>query len=303
MSEHDISEETLARAGSTPSLRQLRVDRFARLVGTGAVERLRRARVIVVGVGGVGSFAVEALARSGVGHLALVDGERISETNLNRQLHALETTLGRPKVEVMAARLAELDPTIDVAPFFERYGEETAARLVPTDGSVDLVIDAIDNVTAKLHLIARCHAAGIPIVSSMGAAGRLDPTQIMAGDLCETRQDHFARDVRKFLRRRHGIDCKAPTGVYAVWSREPGRKAIRFESDRVAGIPDVAPDVPGIRGPRCQASAVFVTAAMGMAAASVAVRLLSRSSQEGGVAPPGDADADAVADTAPGHGG
>lgn len=295
MDEHDISEKPQPVEGPEGRLRQLRVDRFARLVGPEAIEQLRQARVIAVGVGGVGSFAVEALARSGIGHLTLVDGERISETNLNRQLHALQTTLGQPKVEAMASRLAELDPLLDVRPIQARYGEQTAARLVPLDGSVDLVVDAIDSVTAKLHLIARCHAAGIPIVSSMGAAGRLDPTQIMAGDLCETRQDHFARDVRKFLRRRHGIDCKKPTGIYAVWSREPGQKALCFESDQVAGIPDVAPSAPGIRGPHCQASAVFVTAAMGMAAASVAVRVLLQRPQAGGALP-----ADAIAtDVAP----
>lgn len=273
MSEQEISGMAGVAGRSPPSLR---LDRFARLVGVEAIERLRRARVIAVGVGGVGSFAVEALARSGIGHLTLIDGEHISATNLNRQLHALETTLGQPKVEVMAARIAEIDPSIEVTPIMACYGAQTAEQLVPVDGSADLVLDAIDSVTAKLHLIARCHAAGLPIVSSMGAAGRLDPTQIMAGDLCETRQDHFARDVRKFLRRRHGIDCKRPTGIFAVWSREPGQKALCFESDRAAGIPDVSPSVPGIRGPRCQASAVFVTAAMGMAAASLAVRALLR---------------------------
>lgn len=260
-------------AGQTP--RELRLDRFARLVGPEAVARLWQSRVIAVGVGGVGSFAVEALARSGVGHFVLIDGERVSRTNLNRQLHALTTTLGIPKVEAMRSRLLALDPALDVTAICDRYSEETAERLVPTDGGVDLVIDAIDSVTAKLHLIARCHAAHIPIVSSMGAGGRLDPTQIMCGDLCETRQDHFARDVRKFLRRRHGIDCKRPTGIHAVWSREPGRKALSFDADQRAGIPEVPSDVPGIRGPRCQASAVFVTAAMGMAVASVAIRLLT----------------------------
>ena len=268
----------VGRGADREALRDLRVDRFARLVGPAAIERLRAAHVTVVGVGGVGSFVVEALARSGVGHLTLIDGELISATNLNRQLHALETTLGRPKVEVMAERLRALDRALDVTAIHGRYDESAAARLIPepASGVVDLVVDAIDNVTAKLHLIARCHALRLPIVSCMGAAGRLDPTQIMVGDLCETKQDHFARDVRKFLRRRHGIDCKKPTGIFAVWSREPGQKALSFESDAASGIPDVSPDVPGIRGPRCQASAVFVTAAMGMAAASLVVRELTK---------------------------
>lgn len=267
MNEHDthgLSRETLSC---------LRVDRFARLVGLSAIERLHRAHMIVVGVGGVGSFAVEALARSGIGRFTLIDGECISPTNLNRQLHALETTLGQPKVEAMAARLTELDPTIEITAIHENYDASSAERLVPMAG-VDMVVDAIDNVTAKMHLLARCHTARLPIVSSMGAAGRIDPTQIMTGDLCETRQDHLARDVRKFLRRCHGIDCKKPTGIFAVWSREPGQKALYFESDAIEGIPEVSHELPGIRGPRCQASAIFVTAAMGMAVASVAVREL-----------------------------
>ncbi len=265
-----------ANGGSPKSAESLRLDRFERLIGSEALGRLRCAHVTVVGVGGVGSFAVEALARSGIGHLTLVDGETVSATNLNRQLHALNTTIGQPKVEVMKQRLHCLSEELRVDAVHARYLDETAAQLVPLAGPErpDIVVDAIDNVTSKMHLIARCKTGGIAIVSCMGAGGRLDPTRIVCGDLCETKGDHFARDVRKFLRRRHGIDCSKRTGILAVWSTEPGRKAMKLTDDAQSGIPDVNPDIPGIRGPRCQASAVFVTAAMGMTAASLVIRQL-----------------------------
>lgn len=269
-------ETELPENAARPASEALRLDRFERLLGSGALSRLEKSHVMVVGIGGVGSFAAEALARSGIGHLTLVDGETISATNLNRQLHALSTTLGLPKVEAMKARFRDLSAFLRVDAVHARYLEETADQLLPLAGPKrpDIVVDAIDNVTAKMHLMARCRANGIPIVSCMGAGGRLDPTRITSGDLSETRGDHFARDVRKFLRRRHGIDCSKRTGILAVWSTEPGRKALKLSIDGDGAIPDVNSNIPGIRGPRCQASAVFVTAAMGMTAASVVIREL-----------------------------
>lgn len=239
------------------------------------MDRLWSSHVAVVGVGGVGSFIVEALARSGVGRLTLVDGETVSATNLNRQLHALKSTVGLPKVQVMRERIRDMSDAIQVKAVHGRYLEETSDEVLPLEGEErpDFVVDAIDNVTAKLHLVARCKLNGVPVVSCMGAGGRLDPTAIVTGDLCETQGDHFARDVRKYMKRRHGIDCTRRTGIFAVWSREPGRKAMAFAED-ADGIPDVNPDIPGVRGPRCQASAVFVTASMGMAAAALVLREL-----------------------------
>src|SRR5688500_7608917 len=186
-----------------------RFDRAARLLGDDGIARLARSTVTVFGVGGVGSFAAEALVRSGVGRLILVDYDRICVTNTNRQLHAMKGTLGKSKVMVMAERLRAINPDAVIEPRPEFYSERTSSRLLVPEP--DVVIDAIDNVKAKMHLIATCLRDRIRIVSSMGAAARLDPTRVRVGDLSETRIDPFARDLRRNLRNKHDIDCTRPT--------------------------------------------------------------------------------------------
>jgi tRNA A37 threonylcarbamoyladenosine dehydratase len=248
-----------------------RLDRNARLLGLEAQERLARANVVVLGLGGVGSFAAEALARAGVGALTLVDGERVDETNANRQLHALAGTVGRFKAEVMAERLALVAPGARLEPVCVPYGDETAARLVPEGGGVDFVLDAMDTVVAKLHVIDRCLALGVPVVTALGAARRLDPTAIQVTDLAETHTDQLAKDVRKYLRRRHGIAATRPTGVLAAWSIEPPRETLALPGDE-DGIPGARAPVPGRREPRFYGSIAFVTAAFGLAAAGAVVQ-------------------------------
>ncbi len=255
------------------------LDRTARLLGVEAMEALARAHVVVLGIGGVGTFAAEALARAGVGRLTLVDGERVDPTNANRQLHALRGAFGANKAEAMAVRLRLVNPLVRVEAIPEFYGEETAERLVPADASA--VVDAMDTVVAKLHVIARCRERGIFLVTALGAACRLDPTAVQVTDLCETHTDQLAKDVRKYLRRRHGISATEPTGVMAVWSAEEPRQTLDLPGDE-AGIPGVRGPSGTIvrrRAPRCYGSAVFVTGAFGLAAAGAAVAHL------GGVAP------------------
>ena len=253
----------------------LRLDRNARLLGLEAVERLARAHVVVLGLGGVGSYAAEALARAGVGRLTLVDGERIDETNVNRQLHALDGEVGRWKAEVMAERLARILPASALAAEPIRYDDATAARLVPAAG-VDFVVDAMDTVVAKLHVIDRCRSLGVPLVTSLGAARRLDPTAIQVTDLCESHTDQLAKDVRKYLRRRFGLSAIAPTGVLAVWSVEPPRPTLDLPGDE-AGVPGTRARMEGPRRrePRCHGSIAFVTAAFGLAAAGAVVQRLT----------------------------
>src|SRR5689334_11192033 len=188
-----------------------RFDRTARLLGDHGVDRLARSTVTVFGLGGVGSFAAEALVRSGVGRVILVDYDRICVTNVNRQLHAAKGTLGKPKAAVMAERLRAINPDAAIEARPEFYGAETSARLLVPEP--DVVIDAIDNVAAKMHLIATCVRERLRLVSAMGAAARLDPTAVRVGDLCETKIDPFARDLRRNLRRKHGLDCGKPVGV------------------------------------------------------------------------------------------
>ena len=188
------------------------------------------ATVTVFGVGGVGSFAAEALARTGVGRIILVDFDRICVTNTNRQLHAMKGTLGKPKVEVMAERLRAINPDAVIEARREFYSEKSSQRLLVPEP--DVVVDAIDNVTAKLHLIATCIRERLRLVSSMGAAARLDPTRVRVADLAETRVDPFAKHVRKDLRRKYGLDCsRARSACCAVYSEEPPRAPVPLTYD------------------------------------------------------------------------
>ncbi len=236
--------------------------------------RLAAADVVVLGIGGVGTFAAEALVRAGVGHVTLVDGERVEETNANRQLHALDGAFGRFKADEMAARLRRVSPAARVDAVNERYDAASAPRLVPEGTS--FVVDAMDTVVAKLHVIRRCLELGIPIVTSLGAARRLDPTAIQVTDLCETHTDQLAKDVRKYLRRRHGISVSAPTGVLAVWSVEEPRRSLALPGDE-DGIPGAARAPAGERRrePKVFGSVAFVTGAFGLAAAAAVVQRLT----------------------------
>ena len=192
--------------------------RSAQLLGGEAVGRLAAARVLVVGVGGVGSFAAECLARTGVGHVTLVDHDSVCESNVNRQLHALATTIGRPKAEVMAERLRAINPDIDARAVVAAYSPDAPGAIL--EPAPDFVIDAIDSLTAKCDLIAQCRGRGISVVTSTGSAGRTDPTRVAVADLSKTDVDPLAKMVRKLLRRRHGFPREGKFGVTAVYSTE-----------------------------------------------------------------------------------
>ena len=253
-----------------------RFDRTARLIGDDAVARLAASTVTIFGVGGVGSFAAEGLARSGVGRIVLVDYDRICVTNVNRQLHATRPTLGKPKVDVMAERLRAINPDATIEARNAAYTAETSARLLVPEP--DLVIDAIDHVASKMHLIATCVRERIRIVSSMGAAARLDPTQVRVGDLSETRIDPFARVLRRNLKKKYDLDCTKRVGVWAVFSDEPPLEPVALEYDDGAfrcvcpgghnGVNDCE------HKHRIEGSAAFVPSVFGITAASVATRLL-----------------------------
>ena len=193
-----------------------RFSRLDLLIGKEGVARLAGAAVAVFGVGGVGSFAVEALARGGVGRLTLVDFDDICLTNVNRQLHALDGTIGRAKVQVMAERCRAINPALQVEPLKAFYSADNSVELL--DRGYDYVIDCIDHISAKLHLIQSCKERGLPIIASMGAANKLDPAQIKVADLAHTRTCRLARVIRRELRRR-GING----GVKVVYSTEEFR--------------------------------------------------------------------------------
>jgi tRNA A37 threonylcarbamoyladenosine dehydratase len=185
--------------------------RFARtlqLLGHAAMDRLCRAQVAVVGLGAVGSYATEALARAGVGHLILCDHDVVGESNTNRQLYALGSTLGRPKVEVAAERVQDINPDCQVTARRIFVAPKQASTLL--DPSWDALVDAIDGVNAKVHLIAAAVGLGIPVVSSMGAAAKLDPSCIRTADLSQTNVCPLAQILRKRLRRlgiTQGVRC------------------------------------------------------------------------------------------------
>src|SRR5688572_15187189 len=250
-----------------------RFDRSARLLGDAGVERLQASTITVFGVGGVGSFAAEALVRSGVGRLILVDYDRICVTNVNRQLHAMKGTLGKQKAAVMAERLQAINPDATIEARNEFYCAETSAQLLVPEP--DVIIDAIDNVAAKMHLIATCVRDKLRCVSSMGAAARLDPTAVRVADLSETRVDPFARDLRRNLRRKHDLDCTQPVGIWAVYSEELpiAPQSLAYDDGAFECV------CPGGQNGmndcdhknRVEGSMAFVPSVFGMTAASVAV--------------------------------
>ena len=186
--------------------------RTAMLLGEAGMERLARARVAVFGVGGVGGHVVEALARSGVGALDLIDPDVVSPSNLNRQIVALHSTLGMYKVDVAASRVRDINPDCAVRAHRVFYAPETAGMF--DFSAFDYVVDAIDTVAGKVQLIVQAKAAGTPVICAMGAGNKLDPTRFEVADIHETTVCPLARVMRRECRRR-GIE-----GVKVVYSRE-----------------------------------------------------------------------------------
>jgi len=226
--------------------------RTALLLGEAGVNVLKKARVAVFGIGGVGGFACEALARAGVGSLLLVDDDTVSESNLNRQLIALRSTIGQPKVSVMAARIADIDPSIAVETRQCFFDETTAGSF--DFSAFDYVIDAIDTVSAKVELICRAKAAGTPIVSCMGAGNKLDPTKFVVTDLAKTDTCPLARVLRQRLRKQ-GIQH-----LQVVYSTEPPLTPLETIQDGGRR------QLPG--------SVSFVPSAAGLVAAGAVIRAL-----------------------------
>ena len=226
-------------------------DRFARtelLLGPDAMTKLRDARVIVFGIGGVGGYAVEALARCGVGHIGLVDDDVVGPSNLNRQIIATQGTVGRAKVDVMSERIASINPMCDVVRYRCFYLPATTDQIDLK--SYDYVIDAVDTVTAKLHLIASAKSAGVPIISSMGTANKVDPTKFCVDDIAHTSICPLARIIRKEAKKRGLGHFKV------VYSTEPARtpvgevdlKAELREGSSNRSVPGSVSFVPPVAG-------------------------------------------------------
>ena len=215
--------------------------REAMLLGEASIEKLHNSHVAVFGIGGVGSFCAEALARAGVGTLTLVDDDAVAESNLNRQLIALRSTVGTPKVDVMADRIHDIDPNCRVIPMNFRYESHTREQFFTE--RFDYIADAIDSVTCKLDLIQTALNRGIPIISSMGTGNKLDPTRFEITDLSKTSGCPLARVMRKELRDRGIVHHTV------LYSNEPPRKpAFSLSEPNRRSVPGSVSWVPSCAG-------------------------------------------------------
>lgn len=245
---------------------------IARLYGDAALARFRHAHVCVIGVGGVGSWAVEALARSAIGSITMIDLDHLAESNINRQIHALSSTLGQAKVSALARRIGQINPFCQVTEVEEFIDADNLATMLPLQ-QFDYVIDAIDNVRAKTALIVYCRENKIPLVTIGSAGGQIDPTRIEVCDLCRTEQEPLLAKVRKRLRALHGFPrgTKNKFGIDAVYSTEP----LRFPE---LCAPDADTETAsGITGLNCAGfgSAIVVTASFGLIAAGHVLKKLA----------------------------
>ncbi len=243
-------------------------DRTARLMGNDAVEKLGRAKVAVFGLGAVGSFATEALARSGVGHLRLIDFDRVEPSNLNRQLFALHSTLGRKKAKIARERVLDIHPgcSVDICDIFANA--DSLDMLLSAD--LDVVVDAIDGLNAKVNLLAAARQMKLDVVSSMGAGGRID-SLVRAGDISDTQVCPLARMVRRRLHRR-GVF----TGIRCVYSIEPPLQST--ESSRQADrIPNASGEGFSHGRQRAPIGTIpWIPGIFGLILAAEAVRIISR---------------------------
>jgi tRNA A37 threonylcarbamoyladenosine dehydratase len=252
---------------------------LARLYGQPALERFRAAHVCVIGVGGVGSWIVEALARSAVGALTLIDLDNVAESNINRQIQALSGTIGQAKIDALAERIAQINPYCKVTLVEDFITPDNLGEMIgtsrPGEARYDYVVDAIDSAKAKAALIAYCRQHALPLITIGGAGGQTDPTKIAVRDLSKTEQEPLLKRVRKLLRVNYGFPRgeKNKFNVDAVFSMEP----LKFPEDDATCSLDA--DQRSVTGLNCAGfgSSVVVTASFGMVCAAHILRKLADS--------------------------
>ncbi len=236
-------------------------------IGVEGLEAMKRSTVAVLGIGGVGSFAAEALARSGIGRIILIDKDVVDITNVNRQIHALLSTVGQPKAELMRDRIGLINPECDAIALSMFYTEETYETLFAYP--LDYVLDCSDTISYKIHLIKECLRRGVPMISSMGAANKMDPTKFQVADISKTHMDPIAKVIRTKLRK-DGIK----KGVKVVFSTEQPITPREDVTKKI--VPENAPDRRKAKQP--PSSNAFVPSVAGLIMASVAIRdLLAKS--------------------------
>ena len=214
-------------------------ERSEALLGKTAIEKLNASRVAVFGIGGVGSYVVEALGRCGIGHIELFDGDTVSESNINRQLVATTKTVGLPKVNVSAEHLKEINSEIEAVPHILFYSAENADDIDFSE--FDYIVDAIDTVTSKLLIIEKAYAAGVPVISSMGTGNKLDPTRFEVADISKTSVCPLARVMRRELKNR-GINH-----LKVVYSKEePIKHGLTENGKPIPGSVSFVPSAAGL---------------------------------------------------------
>ena len=245
---------------------------IARLYGKAGLEKLRAAHVGVIGIGGVGTWAAEALARSGIGAITLVDLDEVCVTNINRQLHALTESVGRSKVEVMAERIRAINPECRVTAEQKFFNEQTAEELLAP--KYNFVVDAIDDVTNKVLLLVRCRKKNLPVIACGGAGGRRELTSVRVGDLSKASHDKLLSEVRRRLRQEHGFPAgQSAMDLPCVYSVE---RAVFPQADgSVCEMRSEAEDGAKLNCNGGLGSATFVTGAFGFAVAGFAVRKIA----------------------------
>jgi tRNA A37 threonylcarbamoyladenosine dehydratase len=249
---------------------------IARLYGKAGLEKLRPAHVCVIGIGGVGAWAAEALARSGIGALTLMDLDEVCVTNINRQLHALTETVGRAKVEVMAERIRAINPDCRVTAEQKFFNEQTATELLAP--KFDFILDAIDNVPNKVLLLARCREKKLPVITCGGAGGRRELTSVRLGDLSKASHDKLLSEVRRRLRKEHHFPKESlAMGVPCVYSVE--RAVFPQPDGSICEMRTEAEEGARLNCNGGLGSATFVTGAFGFAAAGFVVRNIAERGQ------------------------
>lgn len=262
-----------------------RFDRMGRLVGDEKMEKLFRTHVMIIGLGGVGSWAAESIVRSAVGRVTVVDFDEICITNANRQLHALQGLVGKKKAEVMGERLKKVNPQAQIEHMSMFYNQENSEEILSR--KPDYIIDCIDNMTAKTHLLSTCRKLGISVITSAGAGARMNPLAVQLKDLSETHTDPLAHQLRKVLRQKFDFPPEGtPFGIPCVFSAETPMEPVELNYDLGQGFKCVCPQGQNNlhscdQRNKIYGTASFVTGAFGFAMASWVVQKIIEAPMKG----------------------
>lgn len=275
------TQDNFTQPEETTYVLHRRFDRMGRLVGDDVMKKLLNSHVMVIGLGGVGSWAAESLMRSGIGKMTVVDFDEVCITNANRQLHALQGLVGKKKAEVMAERLRKINPQATVDAVVQFYNEENSEAMLAL--KPDFIVDCIDNLTAKTHLLNVCRERGLKVITSGGSAARLDPLKVKMADLADTHGDPMAAQVRKMLRQKYNFPQKK-FDIPCIFSDETPIQPVELKYDNGQGFKCVCPQGQNNLH-NCDSrnviwgTASFVTGAFGLAMASYVVQDIIKSVQ------------------------